>query len=262
MALRWAKKKPRQRKLFMAGIMRMNSQFQQRSKPILHSLNNRGEANEETWNQLIASYKLQHPELGTELAQVIDGSFVIDAADILTFDTSKTVSTRVASGQAINHFVQSIPSIFGGSADLSHSTMTDISGEQVFAVESYAGRNIYFGVREHAMGAAGNGMALHGGVKPFVSTFFVFSDYLRPSIRLAAIQKLPVTYVFTHDSIAVGENLTRWGVGHSARIPAHARTDGLLSIANVDITDSDTSAAVAFIACCGSPAVVRVPCCL
>ena len=102
--------------------------------------------------------------------------------------------------------MKSIPSIFGGSADLSHSTMTDIKGEAVYAVESYAGRNIYFGVREHAMGAAANGLALHGGVKPFVSTFFVFNDYLRPSIRLAALQKLPVTYVFTHDSIAVGED--------------------------------------------------------
>ncbi|UVI33661.1 transketolase [Paenibacillus spongiae] len=169
-------------------------------------LKQQGEAKEAAWNQLIASYKAQHPALGLELAQVIEGTVVIDAADILTFDTSKSLSTRVASGQAINHFVQSVPSIFGGSADLSHSTMTDISGEQVFAIESYAGRNIYFGVREHAMGAAGNGMALHGGVKPFVSTFFVFSDYLRPSIRLAALQKLPVTYVFTHDSVAVGED--------------------------------------------------------
>jgi len=126
--------------------------------------------------------------------------------DILTFDTGKTISTRVASEEAINHFVKSVPSIFGGSADLSHSTMTDIKEDAAFAVESFSGRNIYFGVREHAMGAAGNGLALHGGVKPFVSTFFVFNDYLRPSIRLAALQKLPVTYVFTHDSIAVGED--------------------------------------------------------
>ncbi|WP_219838097.1 transketolase [Paenibacillus sp. R14(2021)] len=165
-----------------------------------------GAAKEEAWNQLIASYTAKHPALGSELEQVIGGSVTIDAKDILTFDPSKTVSTRIASGEAINHYVKSVSSIFGGSADLSHSTMTDISGEQTFAVESYAGRNIYFGVREHAMGAAGNGMALHGGVKPFVSTFFVFSDYLRPSIRLAALQKLPVTYVFTHDSIAVGED--------------------------------------------------------
>jgi transketolase len=124
----------------------------------------------------------------------------------LTFDTGKAVSTRVASGDAINHYVKSVPAIFGGSADLSHSNMTEIKGEQIYAVESYGARNVYFGVREHAMGAAANGMAYHGGVKPFVSTFFVFNDYLRPSIRLAALSKLPVTYVFTHDSIAVGED--------------------------------------------------------
>lgn len=165
-----------------------------------------GAAKEAEWNKQLASYTAQYPAQGKELAQVIEGTVTIDAADILTFDTSKSISTRVASGEAINHYVKTVPSIFGGSADLSHSTMTDIKGEETFAVKSYAGRNIYFGVREHAMGAAGNGMALHGGVKPFVSTFFVFSDYLRPSIRLAALQKLPVTYVFTHDSIAVGED--------------------------------------------------------
>nr|WP_233167418.1 transketolase [Paenibacillus roseus] len=169
-------------------------------------LKQQGAAKEEAWNQLLDSYSAQYPELGQELKQAIDGTVLIKAEDILTFDTSKTLSTRVASGEAINHFVKTVPAIFGGSADLSHSTMTDIRGEQKFAVDSYAGRNIYFGVREHAMGAAGNGLALHGGVKPFVSTFFVFSDYLRPSIRLAALQKLPVTYVFTHDSIAVGED--------------------------------------------------------
>jgi len=166
----------------------------------------KGAAKEAEWNKLFEAYKAQHPELGRELEQAIDGTVKIDAADILTFDPAKAISTRVASGEAINHYVKIVPSIFGGSADLSHSTMTDIKGESKFAVESYAGRNVYFGVREHAMGAAGNGMALHGGIRPFVSTFFVFSDYLRPSIRLAALQKLPVVYVFTHDSIAVGED--------------------------------------------------------
>ncbi|WP_090823710.1 transketolase [Paenibacillus sp. yr247] len=169
-------------------------------------LRQQGEAAESEWNQLVASYKAAYPELYQELENAISGKVLLDAADILTFDNSKAVSTRVASGEAINHFVKIVPSIFGGSADLSHSTMTDIRGEKKFAVESYAGRNVYFGVREHAMGAAGNGMALHGGVKPFVSTFFVFNDYMRPAIRLAALQKLPVTYVFTHDSIAVGED--------------------------------------------------------
>ncbi|OAS14822.1 transketolase [Paenibacillus oryzisoli] len=171
-----------------------------------HNLKLLGQSKEDEWNQLIISYKTSYPELGLEFENAMQGKIQIEASDILTFDESKTISTRVASGNAINHFLKSVPAIFGGSADLSHSTMTDIIGEKIFGVDTYEGRNVYFGVREHAMGAAGNGMALHGGVIPFVSTFFVFSDYLRPSIRLAALQKLPVIYVFTHDSIAVGED--------------------------------------------------------
>ena len=171
-----------------------------------NELKQKGIEKEHGWNEQFNLYRESNPALADELEKAITGEVLIEAKDILSFDTEKTISTRVASGEAINHYVKSIPSIFGGSADLSHSTMTDIKGEAVYAVESYAGRNIYFGVREHAMGAAANGLALHGGVKPFVSTFFVFNDYLRPSIRLAALQKLPVTYVFTHDSIAVGED--------------------------------------------------------
>lgn len=169
-------------------------------------LKEQGADKEAEWNRLFDAYSAKYPAQGKELAAAIEGKVAIDAADILTFDSAKSVSTRVASGEAINHFVKTVPAIFGGSADLSGSTMTDIKGEGKYAIDSYAGRNVYFGVREHAMGAAANGMALHGGVKPFVGTFFVFSDYLRPSIRLAALQKLPVIYVFTHDSIAVGED--------------------------------------------------------
>ncbi|MEH7097129.1 transketolase [Neobacillus vireti] len=169
-------------------------------------LKRKGIETEQSWNQLFDSYQKENPELAEQLTNAISGKVLIEANDILTFDSSKALSTRVASGDAINHFVKSVPAIFGGSADLSHSTMTEIKGEQIFAVESYGARNVYFGVREHAMGAAANGMAYHGGLKPFVSTFFVFNDYLRPSIRLAALSKLPVTYVFTHDSIAVGED--------------------------------------------------------
>lgn len=166
----------------------------------------KGIEKETKWKELLKSYKEKFPELAKQLENAITGEVLIDVKDILTFDTNKEISTRVASGESINHYIKSVPAIFGGSADLSHSTMTDITGEKVFAIDSYSERNVYFGVREHAMGAAGNGMALHGGVKPFVSTFFVFNDYLRPSIRLAALSKLPVTYVFTHDSIAVGED--------------------------------------------------------
>ena len=170
------------------------------------SLKQLGIGAEHQWNELIEDYWNAYPQLGKELAEATEGKLQIDVKDILTFNSKKAISTRVASGNAINHFVKIVPSIFGGSADLSNSTMTDMTGERAFAIESYAGRNVYFGIREHAMGAAANGMAQHGGVKPFVSTFFVFNDYLRPSIRLAALQKLPVTYVFTHDSIAVGED--------------------------------------------------------
>jgi transketolase len=175
-------------------------------KAHFEQLKQKGINAEDSWNQLFDSYQKDYPELAAQLSNAISGKVLIDSNDILTFDQSKSISTRVASGEAINHFVQSVPAIFGGSADLSHSTMTEIKGEQIFAVESYAARNVYFGVREHAMGAAANGMAYHGGLKPFVSTFFVFNDYLRPSIRLAALSKLPVIYVFTHDSIAVGED--------------------------------------------------------
>ncbi|MEH7386076.1 transketolase [Bacillus sp. JJ1521] len=175
-------------------------------KAHFNDLKSKGVDVEEQWNSLFRSYQQDYPELADQLTNAIQGKVLIDANDILTFETGKGVSTRVASGEAINHYVKSVPAIFGGSADLSGSTMTDIKGEQMFAVESYGARNVYFGVREHAMGAAANGMAYHGGVKPFVSTFFVFNDYLRPSIRLAALSKLPVTYVFTHDSIAVGED--------------------------------------------------------
>jgi len=175
-------------------------------KAHFEALKQQGAAKEQAWNELVAAYAAQYPEQAAQLQQAINGKVELSASDILTFDASKAISTRVASGQAINHFIKSVPAIFGGSADLSGSTMTDINGEPIFAINSYAGRNVYFGVREHAMGAAGNGMALHGGVKPFVSTFFVFSDYLRPAIRLAALQKLPLIYVFTHDSIAVGED--------------------------------------------------------
>ncbi|MED3831560.1 transketolase, partial [Priestia megaterium] len=167
-------------------------------------LADKGAVKEEEWNKQFASYKKAFPELAEELEKAIHLEF--DAKEVATFETGTKVSTRNASGSAINFFAEKAPYLFGGSADLSGSTITDIKGAGKFAVEGYDQRNVYFGVREHAMGAALNGMALHGGVKPFGGTFFVFNDYLRPAIRLASIQKLPVTYVFTHDSIAVGED--------------------------------------------------------
>jgi transketolase len=122
------------------------------------------------------------------------------------FQAGEGLATRASSGKTLNAAANALPQLIGGSADLAGSNKTLISTEQNYGIDSYAARNIWFGVREFAMGAALNGMALHGGMKVFGATFFVFSDYLRPAIRLAALMKLPVTYVFTHDSVAVGED--------------------------------------------------------
>jgi len=168
----------------------------------------RGKKLEEEWNSLFADYKKTHPELAIELERAIEGELPENYADALpTYKSGEdTLATRVASSEAINALAKTVPSLFGGSADLASSNNTMMKDEGDFLKESYAGRNIWFGVREFAMGAALNGMALHGGLKVYGGTFFVFSDYLRPAIRLSALMNTPVTYVFTHDSIAVGED--------------------------------------------------------
>jgi len=166
-----------------------------------------GQAKEATWNELFAKYKEEHPELGQQLELAIQGKLPEGWEKSLpAYEEGKSLATRASSGEALNAVAQSVPQFFGGSADLAGSNKTMIKGGNDFTPADFSGRNIWFGVREFAMGAALNGMALHGGVKVFGGTFFVFSDYLRPAIRLAALMKLPVTYVFTHDSIAVGED--------------------------------------------------------
>jgi transketolase len=166
-----------------------------------------GEKKEKEWNDLFAQYKANFPELGTQLQQVISGDLPEGwDKDIPVYQEGKKIASRSSSGEVLNAIAKNVPAFFGGSADLAGSNKTTIKGTGDFSRESYDGRNIWFGVREFAMGAALNGMALHGGVKVFGGTFFVFSDYLRPAIRLAALMGLPVTYVFTHDSIAVGED--------------------------------------------------------
>ncbi|WP_102346848.1 transketolase [Bacillus sp. Marseille-P3661] len=168
----------------------------------------KGQQLEEQWNSLFTQYKQAHPELGTELQTAIDGLLPEGWEQSLpTYQVGKDKpASRDSSGQAINAIAQAVPSFFGGSADLASSNKTMMKDQGDFSSSNYSGRNIWFGVREFAMGAALNGLALHGGLKVFGATFFVFSDYLRPAIRLAALMNLPVTYVFTHDSIAVGED--------------------------------------------------------
>jgi transketolase len=163
---------------------------------------------EEQWDQLLATYQKAFPELGRQLKQAIKGELPEGwDKDLPVFQPdAPKAATRESSGTALNAIAKNLPTLFGGSADLASSNNTNLKGLPVFETKNYAGRNIWFGVREFAMGAALNGLSLHGGVRPYGGTFFVFSDYLRPAIRLAALMKQPVIYVFTHDSIAVGED--------------------------------------------------------
>ncbi|MCI0182465.1 transketolase [Sulfoacidibacillus ferrooxidans] len=163
---------------------------------------------EREWNELLQRYTVQYSDLAREIELIVHGRLPENwDADLPTYTKdSSELATRQASGQAINALAKHIPNLCGGSADLASSNETTMKEETVFSPENYGGRNIWFGVREHAMGAILNGMAAHGGVRVYGATFLVFSDYLRPAIRLAGLMKLPVTYVFTHDSIGVGED--------------------------------------------------------
>ncbi|KOR83419.1 transketolase [Peribacillus frigoritolerans] len=166
-----------------------------------------GAQKEEAWNELFKNYKEAHPELAQQLELAIKGELPADwDQEIPVYEEGKTLASRASSGEVLNAIAKKVPSFIGGSADLAGSNNTAIKGETDLLPGNYSGRNIWFGVREFAMGAALNGMALHGGLKVYGGTFFVFSDYLRPAIRMAALMGLPVNYVFTHDSIAVGED--------------------------------------------------------
>ena len=167
----------------------------------------RGEEAENKWNELVEEYKKLYNEEYNELVSAINGEVNVDFTKVMpSYKKGEAVSTRNASGFAMNALTKEYKNLFGGSADLAHSNMTYLKGEGDFRPETPEGKNIWFGVREFGMSAAGNGIMLHGGLKSFVSTFFVFSDYLKPAIRMSAIEKLPLTYVLTHDSIAVGED--------------------------------------------------------
>lgn len=166
-----------------------------------------GQNKEKEWTELLTQYKNEFPELGKQFESAIRNELPEGwSKDLPVYEEGKGLASRASSGESLNAIAKNLPTLFGGSADLAGSNKTLIKGTSDFLPGSYDGRNIWFGVREFAMGAALNGMALHGGVKVFGGTFFVFSDYLRPAIRLAALMNLPVTYVFTHDSIAVGED--------------------------------------------------------
>ena len=183
----------------------------------------RGREAEAEWNAKFTAYQTQFPELAHELRQLINGELPQGwDVDIPSFAAdAKGMATRVASGKVLNALKSKLPGLIGGAADLNPSTETELKEAGNFESPemavgdlqgsagggwNYAGRNVQFGVREHGMGAILNGLAAHGGIRPFGATFLTFSDYLRPSIRLAALMEVPVVYVFTHDSIGMGED--------------------------------------------------------
>jgi transketolase len=201
----------------------------------------RGKQSETEWNTLFAAYKKAHPDLAREFEMGMRGELPQNwDADIPSFAAdAKGIATRAASGKILNAIAPKIPNLIGGSADLNPSTNTALKGLGDFEPPrfdardaqglvgggaNYAGRNLHFGVREHAMGAIANGLAVHGGIIPFAATFLVFSDYMRPSIRLAAMMDAQVIYVFTHDSIGLGEDgPTHQPVEHFAALRAIPR---------------------------------------
>ncbi|MGN6109707.1 MAG: transketolase [Kofleriaceae bacterium] len=165
----------------------------------------RGAAAHAAWRDKLAAYKLAFPELALELELALDGELPAGwEADLSAMAFTGAVATRNASGKILGKLAAKVPWLVGGDADLGGSTKTIVPGGDFD--RSGGGRNLRFGIREHAMGSMANGMLYHGGLRPFVSTFFVFSDYMRPAVRLAALNKQPVTYVWTHDSVGLGED--------------------------------------------------------
>ncbi len=172
------------------------------------SLASEGAKSEEAWNKLFDEYSKAYPEMKALWDQYHDVNI---AKDLISNDefwayADKPEATRNLSGQILNRLKNHLPNLIGGAADLAPSTKTYMNDMGDFAKENYGGRNLHFGVRELAMAAMGNGLALHGGLRAYVSTFFVFSDYVKPMARLSALMNLPLTFVFTHDSIGVGED--------------------------------------------------------
>ena len=183
----------------------------------------RGAAWEAEWQERFAAYRRAYPDLAAELERRWAGQLPADwDADLPAFPAdAKGLATRAASGKALNALARRVPELIGGSADLTPSNKTQLQGEVDFQADTPQGRYIHFGVREHAMGAIVNGMALYGGLRPFGGTFLVFSDYMRPAIRISALSHIPSIWVFTHDSIGVGEDgPTHQPVEHLAALRA------------------------------------------
>ncbi|MGO3912712.1 transketolase [Enterococcus viikkiensis] len=177
------------------------------AKRFKEEINDKGAKVESEWDAMFANYEKVHPELAKQFKMAFAGELPENWKETLpVYEEGTAQASRVSSKDAIQAIAKAVPNIWGGSADLSGSNNTTIADEKEFQPGSYEGRNIWFGVREFAMASAMNGIHLHGGTRVYGGTFFVFTDYLRPAVRMSAIQGLPVVYVLTHDSVAVGED--------------------------------------------------------
>lgn len=166
----------------------------------------RGKNIEKQWNELFENYKKAYPELAEKFLSYIENKIpdLENIEDLWAFE--KADATRGTSSTVLNKLEKLVPTLMGGSADLGPSNKSIMKAREYYSADNYAGSNMHYGIREQAMAAIANGMYLHGGVMPYVATFFVFTDYMRSSMRLSALMKLPVTYILTHDSIGVGED--------------------------------------------------------
>lgn len=214
----------------------------------------KGKRAQEEWNKLWESYKKNYPELAEEWEAWHNPELQVDLLNdesYWTFD-DKPTATRSSSGEVLNRLAKIIPNLIGGSADLAPSNKSVMKDRGVFSAEDYSGSNIHFGIREHAMAAIANGMSVHGGVRPYVATFFVFTDYMKAAMRLSALMKQPVIYILTHDSIGVGEDgPTHQPIEHLAAIrsipnftvirPADSRETAAAYLAALTRSDSPTA---------------------
>ncbi len=182
----------------------------------------RGVTAHRAWSELAVRYAAAYPHEAAELRRRLAGDLPAGWEDALPdFAEAKPMATRQASGAVLNAIAAVIPELLGGSADLAPSNNSRIAGEESVQAGHWGGRNLHFGIREHAMAAICNGLSLHGGVRPYAATFLIFADYLRPALRLAALMRRPVIYLFTHDSVAVGEDgPTHQPVEHLAALRA------------------------------------------
>lgn len=179
----------------------------QEVRDYMNSIQEQGKSAEEAWNKLFAEYSKEYPELAKQWEIYHSKELPVDLLKEEKFwQFEGKAATRNSSWEVLNRLTGYLPNLFGGSADLAPSTKTYMKGKGDFSLEDKTGANLHFGVREHAMAAIANGIGVHGGLIPYVSTFFVFSDYMKHSMRLSALMKLPVIYVLTHDSIGVGED--------------------------------------------------------